>query len=407
MPTNTFRSSPTAFAGAAFTVTALASLLLVACGGGQDAQQQQQAEVGVAKPVTRMLTDWDEYTGRLEAVESVEVRARVSGYLQSVHFRDGALVDEGDLLFVIDPRPYRATLEEAKAALTGAEVRLELARNDLERAQRLYQSRAISEEELDARTQQQREAVAALEEAQAAVQAAGLNLEFTRVSAPISGRIGRKLVTDGNLVSGGTANSTLLTTIVSLDPIHAYFTADERAYLRYVRLSREGARPSSRDAANPVRMQLADEEGFPHVGYMDFVNNEIDEETGTMQGRAIFDNPDGLLIPGLFGRVQLLGRGPYEALLVPEAAIATDQSQRFVWVLDENDAAVRRRLELGRREGSLRVVRSGLEPDDRVVVEGLQRVRPGATLAPRPAEIEEVGDPDASREATAGVTAGS
>ncbi|HSN72746.1 MAG TPA: efflux RND transporter periplasmic adaptor subunit, partial [Steroidobacteraceae bacterium] len=292
---------------------------LAACSSGQPPQSGPM-EVEYARPLVQSITDWDEYTGRLAAVDSVEVRARVSGYLKSVHFTDGAMVEAGDLLFVIDPRPYQAVLDESKAQLTRARVQLELAGNDLERAERLFRSRAVSEEELDARTQQKREAEASLAAAQAAVAAAQLDLEFTSVRAPISGRIGRKLVIEGNLVSGGEANSTLLTTIVSLDPIHVYFTADEKAYLAYQRLARAGTRPSSRDVANPVRMQVAGEQGFPREGTMDFVDNRIDEATGTMQGRAIFPNPDGLLTPGLFAEVQLLGEGPYEALLIPDAA---------------------------------------------------------------------------------------
>ena len=345
-------------------------------------------EVEYARPLVRSITDWDEYTGRLAAVESVEVRARVSGYLKSVHFTDGAIVEQGDLLFVIDPRPYQAVLDETEAQVTRAKVQLQLATNDLERAKRLFRARAVSEEELDARTQQKREAEASLQAAQAAVAAARLDIEFTSVSAPISGRIGRKLVTEGNLVSGGTANSTLLTTIVSLDPIHVYFTADEKAYLAYQRLARTGARPSSRDVANPVRMQVAGDEGFPREGKMDFVDNRVDEATGTMQGRAIFPNPDGLLTPGLFARVQLLGEGPYDAIMIPDGAVGADQSTRFVYVVGPEDKLERRNVELGRTIGRLRIIKSGVTRDDRVVISGLQRIRPGVDVKPVEGEIE-------------------
>ena len=360
---------------------------LVACGRGAP-PSMGPPEVTVAHPLAQSITDWDEYTGRLAAVDSVEVRARVSGYLKSVHFEDGTIVEEGDLLFVIDPRPYQAALDEAQAQVTRARVQLELATNDLERAERLFRSRAVSEEELDSRTQQKREAEASLQAAQAAVAATRLDLEFTSVSAPIAGRIGRKLVTEGNLVSGGSANSTLLTTIVSLDPIHVYFTADEKAYLAYQRLAGLGSRPSSRDVANPVRMQVAGEQGFPREGKMDFVDNRVDESTGTMQGRAIFPNPDGLLTPGLFAQVQLLGEGPYDALMVPDAAIGADQATRYVYVLGQGNQLERRDIVPGRAIGRLRIVKSGLEADDRIVISGLQRIRPGLEVRPVEGAIE-------------------
>lgn len=364
-------------------------LLLVAGCGGNPPPAMAPPQVTVAKPLLRTITDWDEYTGRLAAVESVEIRARVSGYLQSVHFQDGALVKRGDLLFVIDPRPYQAALDEARADLTRSRVRLELAVNDLDRARRLFASRAISEEELDARTKEKREADAALEAAQAAEKASALNLEFARIKAPISGRIGRKLVTVGNLVSSEGNDATLLTTLVSVDPIHVYFTADERAFLRYTRLAEQGIRPSSRNTANPVRLQLADEQGFPHEGVMDFVDNRVDETTGTMQGRAIFPNPDGDLTPGLFGRIQLLGEGPYEALVVPDQAIGTDQAQRLVYVVGDGDVVTPRPVTLGRSLGALRIVRTGLKPTDRVVINGIQKLRPGVAVTPVDGEIPE------------------
>lgn len=364
---------------------------LVSC-TDQAGQATPPPQVTVAKPLAKLITDWDEYTGRLAAVESVEVRARVSGYLESVHFRHGAIVLKDDLLFVIDPRPYQAKLDEAKAELTQARVKLKLAGNDLERAKRLFKSRAISEEELDARTQERREAVAGLQAAKAAVESTKLDVEFTHVRAPIAGRIGRPLVTKGNLVSGGTAGSTLLTTVVSLDPIHFYFTADERAVLRYMRLDRSGGRPSSQDSPNPVRLKLADEDDFVHQGHMDFVDNQIDQSTGTMQGRAVFANPDYLLIPGMFAEVKVLGEGPYEALLVPDAAVGADQSQRFVYLLAEGNTTQRQAITLGRTVGKLRVIREGLKADDRIVINGIQRIRPGVAITP---QVGEITDPDA------------
>ncbi len=354
--------------------------IFVAAGCGPPAPEgrtQGPPEVTTAAPLVMDVMDWDVYTGRLEAVESVEIRARVSGYLEAVHFDEGGTVEAGDLLFVIDPRPYEAAVEEAEAGLTSASVRLELATNDLARARRLFESRAISEEELDARTQERKEAQAALQAARAAVQAARLDLEFTRVKAPVAGRIGRKLVTVGNLVSGGSAQSTLLTTIVSTDPIHVYFDADERAYLYYLRLARQSGSGSLGDFSTPVRIQLSDEKGFPHEGKVDFVDNRVDEATGTMQARAILPNPDGLLTPGLFARVQVVHRGPYEAILVPDAALGTDQSNRFVYVVDEQGNAAMRVVDTGRRIADFRIITEGLGAGDEVIIKGLQRVRPG------------------------------
>ena len=365
---------------------ALAALAVAGgCGGAEGPSPPPQ--VTVAQPLARQVTDWDEYTGRLAAPESVEVRARVSGYVSSAPFTDGALVRKGELLFVIDPRPYQAALDEARAALTGARARLELAERDLERAQQLYAARTISERDLDTRTEERKAAAAAIAETQARVQAAELDLEFCEVRSPIDGRASRKLVTVGNLVTGGTEDATLLTTIVSVDPIHVYVSADERAYLRYQRLAQSGERPSSRERPNPVRLQLADEEGFPHEGHMDFVDNRLDPQTGTIQGRAVFPNPDGVLMPGLFARVQVLGEGPYDALLVPDQAVSTDQAQRVVFVVDDDDTVRAVPVVLGREEGSLRVIRSGLQATDRVIINGLQRVRPGVRVTPVPGQI--------------------
>jgi RND family efflux transporter MFP subunit len=339
------------------------------------------------------VTDWDEYTGRIGATDSVEVRARVNGYLNSIHFREGAIVKKGDLLFVIDPRPYEAALARAQGDLDQAQTRLSLAISNLERAGRLLKSRAISEEEFDTRRTERQQAEAALQAARGDLYTARLNVEFTRITAPIAGRIGRKLVTEGNLVNGGTAQSTLLTTIVSLDPIHFYFSADEQAFLRYVRLDQSGEREISRTAPNPVRLRLGDEKDYSHEGKMDFVDNRVDEATGTVQGRAIFPNPDLLLTPGLFAQVLLKGRGPYKALLIPDAAVGTDQAQRFVYVIDKDNVAKRRQVKLGRWIGdSLRVVEDGVKPEDRVVINGLQRVQLDKPVTPQDGKIEDPGD---------------
>jgi len=352
-------------------------------GGGE----MQPPEVTVAPPALEEITEWDEYTGRFQAIESVEVRARVSGYLESIHFTDGDMVEKGDLLFVIDPRPFEAALAAAEARRAEAEARLEVAERDLERASDLLKDGNISKQVYDQRRAERDAAAATLAGSQADVRSARLDLDFTRVEAPVSGLISREFVTVGNLVSGGTADSTLLTRINSIDPIYLFFDADEAAYLKYIRLDRAGLRPSSRGAANRVRVSLVDEEGFPHAGRMDFVDNQIDPATGTMRGRAILPNPEQLMMPGMFARVRLAGRGPYEALLVPDSAIATDQARRVLFVVDEENIARARPVETGPKALGLRVIRSGVEPDDRVVINGLQRVRPGVEVAPQQGEI--------------------
>jgi RND family efflux transporter MFP subunit len=334
--------------------------------------------VKVVQPVAREITEWDEYTARLDAVDSVEVRPRVSGYLQSIHFQDGTIVKKGDLLFLIDPRPYEAALRRAEADLELAKSRLALARKNFARAADLLASHAISQEEADIRESNLRQAEASVGEAQAALDAATLDVEFTHVSAPVGGRVGRKLVTEGNLINGGVGTQgTLLTTIVSLDPIYAYFDADEGSLLKYDRLARLGQRRSSRDFKNPVHVALANEEGFPHPGVMDFVDNQLDRGTGTIVGRALLPNPDLSLIPGLFARLRLPGSGQYRAILLPDEAIGSDQSQKFVYVVDGESKAQYRTVKIGPLVDGLRVIREGVGPEDRVVVAGLQRVRPG------------------------------
>lgn len=345
-------------------------------------------QVTVANPLVREVTDWDEFTGRLYAVKSVDVQARVNGYLQSINFKEGDIVNKGDLLYVIDPRPYKAVLDQSKAELSRARANLELAENDLSRAQRLYQSRAISEEELDSRSKQKQASLASLEAARAAVESAELNVEFTHIKAPISGRISRTRVTEGNLISGGTKDSTLLTTIVSLDPIYVYFTADEQSVLHYTRMDMAGMRKSSRVAPNPVYLRLADEKDYMHKGHMDFVDNQIDMDTGTLRARAIVENPDYLLVPGMFADVKLLGQGPYEAILIPDAAINTDQTVKFVYVLGKDNIAERRQITAGSLHGDLRVIRSGLDKNDQVIIDGIQRVRPGSPVTPETGSIK-------------------
>lgn len=359
------------------------AFLLAACGSTPPPAAPPPSKVTVAKPVVRDVVEWDEYTARLEAVDTVEVRARVSGYLEAVRFVEGAMVKKGDVLFVIDPRPYTAVLNRADAEIALAKARLELANKRYERAAKLVARNAISQEETDTRAAEARQAEASVQAAKAAFEAARLDVEFTQVHAPVSGRISRKLVTEGNLVNGGSGTqATLLSTIVSLDPIYVYFDTDEQSFLKYIRLAREGLRPSSRDVHNPVEVGFADEQGFPHRGHMDFVDNRVDPNTGTIIGRAVLPNPDLTLTPGLFARLRLIGSGQYRATLIPDAAINTDQAQKFVYVIEADDTAQYRKIEIGPLNDGLRIVRSGLAADDRVVVSGTQRLRPGAMVMP-------------------------
>jgi RND family efflux transporter MFP subunit len=339
-------------------------------------------KVTVSTPIVREIIEWDEYTGRMESTESVEVRARVNGYLQSIHFKDGQIVKKGDLLFVIDPRPYQAEVDRVTAELQLAQARLELAKSDYARAQKLLEFRAISQEEADTRAATERQALQSVEAARANVNASKLNVEFTRVTAPISGRISRKLVTEGNLINGGTAESTLLTTIVSLDPVYCYFEADERSYLKYVRLARDGKQPSAREAKQPVYLALADEKTFTRKGYIDFVDNRLDPKTGTMSGRAIFTNTDLSLTPGLFGRVRLQGSSPYQAVLVPDEAVGSDQAQKYVFVMNGDNMIEYRAVQLGPLIHGFRVIRSGLRPNELFVANGIQRARAGIKVTP-------------------------
>lgn len=372
--------------------TSLFALALSGCeeptGKGKAAAEQPPPTVTVATPVKKQVVEWDEYTARIEAVEDVDVRARVSGYLEKVAFTDGAVVNTGDLLFVIDRRPFEAELREREAQVAQARAAATNARTQFSRAQRLREGKSISEEEFTLRRTASLAAEADVQSAMAALEATKLNLEFTEVRAPISGRISRPFVTEGNFVSGGTAGADLLTKIVSLDPIHAYFEASERAYLKYLRLSKSGQRPSSRDVRNPVFVQLADEDDYPHRGYMDFVDNLLDPNTGTMTGRALLPNPDGILTPGLFARVRLPGSGVKEALLVPDAAIGSDQTEKYVVVVDGEDKASYRRVEIGPIVHGLRLVRSGIDEQDRIVINGLQRAKPGQAVTPESGEID-------------------
>lgn len=339
-------------------------------------------EIATAQVISKRIKDWDEYTGRFQAVDSVEIRPRASGYIDEVKFREGQLVKRGDVLFVIDQRPYQADYDRARAGLELARSQFELAKLEAARAQKLKDSGAISREELESRVSQLNQQQANVSAAKAALDSASLMLSFTKVVAPIDGRVSRAEVTRGNLVTGGNQGGTLLTTVVSVDPIYVYFEGDENAYLRYQQMARDGARSSSREAHNPVRVGLADESDFPHEGQMDFVDNQLDVRTGTIRARAVLSNKDGRFTPGLFARVQLLGSAEYDAVLIDDRAIGTDQSQRFVLVVGPEDKLQYRPVQLGRNIDGLRVIRGGLNAGEQIVVSGLQRVRPGMQIKP-------------------------
>jgi multidrug efflux system membrane fusion protein len=365
-------------------LSALALSALIAAGCARNEAAPAAAappapQVSVAQVLSRPVTDYNEFTGRFVAVERVEVRPRVSGYIASVAFTPGREVKEGDVLFTIDPRPYEAELKRAKAELARARTQLALAQTERERATKLLELRAISQEEFDTRVAGTEQADANVAAAAAAVDTAALNLSFTRVTAPISGLVSREEVTAGNLVTNGT----LLTTVVSADKIYVEFETDEQVYLRTNALTRAGSLANARDGNLPVWVGLADEEGTPHEGKMVFVDNALDAQTGTIRARALLDNRERRFTPGLFARVKLVGSAPYEALLVNDSAIGTDQSVRYVLTVTEDNKVEYRAVKLGPVFDGLRVVREGLKPGEYIVVNGLQRVRPGVTIAPQ------------------------
>ena len=364
-------------------VAAGALLALSGCGkpgGNQSAPPPPQ--VTVAQVLEKQVKEWDEFTGRLQAVETVEIRPRVSGYIDKVAFTEGSQVKRGDLLFVIDPRPYKAEYDHAAADVKRYKTALDLARIELVRVQRLKDSGAVSEEELDERKSTVAQEEANVAGAEAALETASLNLNWTRVTSPIDGRVSRAEVTRGNLITGGTNGGTLLSSVVSMDPIYLYFDGDEQTYLKYSQMARSGERPSSRNAPNPVQVGLANEEGFPHAGTMNFVDNQLNPQTGTIRARAVLPNKDGLFTPGLFARVQLLGSGEHSAILVEDRAVNTDQNQKYVLVVGAGNQIEYRRVKLGRVIDGLRVVSEGLKPGDVIVVNGAQRVHPGVTVTP-------------------------
>jgi RND family efflux transporter MFP subunit len=364
----------------------LFALALAGCDEKAQPQAVAPPPVTVAQPVKRTVTDWDEFTGRFEAIEEVQVRARVGGFVNSVEFKDGAIVHAGDLLYIIDPRPFEAVVLQAEGQLADARAKGELAKRDLERGLTLVQTSAVSEQVVDQRRQALQAARAAETQAEGALKAAQLNVEFTHVLAPITGRVSRHLVTLGNLVQGSEGGATLLTSIVSLDPIYIYFDVDEATYQRNSKLWFEGKRPSSRDTPNPVQVTLTGETKPSHEGKMDFLDNRLDVSTATLRSRAVIPNKDLSILPGQFGRVRIIGSAPYEALLIPDTAIATDQSRKIVFVVKDDNTVEERSVVLGSLDEGLRVIREGLKGQDHVIVNGLQRARVGAKVTPKMAQ---------------------
>lgn len=379
---------------APLAAAAAAALMLSGC--ARDAAAQHAAapppapQVTVARVVARTVTDSETFSGRFQAVNHVDVRPRVTGYISSVNFTDGTVVRKGQVLFVIDPRPYEADYQRAEADLDQARAQAALAKSERSRAVNLFAAHAISKDEFDTRTANARQSAANVEAAKAAVDSAALNLTFTRVTAPITGRVSRAIVTTGNLVTNG---QTLLTTIVSLNPIYVQFNADEQAYLtfqKYAANTTHGRKdaPTSGGAGpdalgNAVYVGLADENGYPHEGRLVFMDNSLDAQTGTIYARALLANPSGQFVPGLFARVKLIGNDHYHAVMINDSAIGTDQTMRYVLLLGADNKVEYRPIELGPLVDGMRVVRSGLKPGDTIVVNGLMRVRPGMQVTPQ------------------------
>ncbi len=361
-------------------LSALIAVAIAACSSeaAPGAGAPPPPEVSVAPVLSKEVRQWDDFTGRVAAVETVELRPRVSGYVQRVAYKEGQEVRKGDLLFVIDPRPYRAALDRALAGLERARSEARLAQMQDARAQQLIQAQALSREEFDTRKAATAQGNAGVRAAEAAVATARLELAYTQVRSPIDGRAGRALVTTGNLAQ---ADTTLLTTVVSQDPMYVYFESDEQDFLRYAELARKGERDGNH---NPVRVGLASEQGYPHEGVVDFVDNQVDAGTGTIRARAVLRNPDRVFTPGLFARVQLEGSGKFKAMLVDDKAILTDQDRKYVYVLGPKNVAVRKDIVAGQVIDGLRVVESGLAPQDKVIVHGVQKVFfPGMPVTPK------------------------
>ena len=387
----------------------LAALALSAAGCARPAAQPAEPpppKVSVAKVVYRDVTEWDEFTGRLEAVNTVAVRPRVSGYVAGVRFREGAIVQRGDLLFQIDARPFQTEVDRLKAELARARATVQRASSEAQRAERLTAQDAMSREENDRRASFKAEATSQVDAIAAALRAAELNLEFTRVTSPITGRVGRAITTEGNLVSSGPGEATLMTTLVSLDPIYAVFDVDEQSFLRYGTLAGAGKRANARENGMAIQMALAGEPDFPHAGKLNFLDNQIDRDTGTIRARAVFTNGDHALTPGLFVRLRVPGTKAYDGALVRDGAIGTDLDKRFVLVVQNDRTIAQRPVTLGPVVDGLRIVRSGLSNGDVIVVNGLQRVRPGMKVDPQTVPMDAATGSGQGAGAGAGAAAG-
>lgn len=374
IPMNLSSSTPIVRRVALGTVTALALAVMVGCSGSHaETAAPPPPQVTAAPVLIKPVSQWDDFSGRVEAVQSVELRPRVSGYIDKVNYTEGEEVKKGDVLFTIDARSYQAEYDRARAELARARTQASLARSESDRAKKLSDQQAISTETWEQRRAAADQSGAAVQAAQAALDAAALNLEFTKVRAPINGRAGRAMVTAGNLVTAGDSAS-VLTTLVSLDTVHVYFDADEGTFLRYAQMARKGERPSERDSELPVKVGLSGEEGYPHTGKVDFLDNQVTRSTGTIRVRALLDNADRAFTPGLFARVQLLGSGQFQAMLIDEKAVLTDQDRKYVYVVDDKNTAQRRDIVLGRGAEGLRIVQQGLKAGDRVIIDGVQKV---------------------------------
>ncbi len=374
----------------------IAAAVLSAC---QDSRASEQAAapppptVSVAAVVHKSLNDWDEFTGRLEAPQTVEIRPRVSGYVQTVNFREGAVVKKGDLLFQIDPRPFQAEVDRLTAENQSAKAHLAQAHSDAERAQRLKTQDAISQEDFDARNTALLAATAQVDATTAELASAKLNLEYTHVTAPINGRVSNALITAGNLVSSSPAGASLLTTVVSTDKVYAYFDADEQTFLKYQQQARQH-KVNAADDKYPIFLGLADEAGYPHQGAVDFLDNQVNPRTGTIRARAVFDNQNGEFTPGLFVRLKLIGEGQRDGILINDRAVSSDLGKKFVLVVGADNKLVYRTVELGSDVDNLRLVKSGLKAGDVIVVNGLQKVRPGMAVTPAKVPMDTPSDLD-------------
>ena len=367
-----------------------ASLAFIAC-AVETATAQTAASppaVTVSAPLQKEITEWDEFTGQFAAIDYVEVRARVSGYLTEIHFDDGQIVHKGDLLFVIDPRPYEATLASVQAQLAQAQAQVDLANQQLGRSSELLKKGYEPQSSTDQRISDLKVATAAVEAAKAGIQSAQLNVEFTRITAPVTGRISSHRVSIGNLVSGNDSSAaTLLTTIVSLDPIYFNFDISEADYLAYQRAIAKGNLQSTRDSSVAVTLHLTDEKGWPHEGHLDFIDNQVNRTSGTIRVRGVFPNPNSLFTSGQFGRIRIPGSEPYQAILIPDEALVSDQSRKIVMTVNADNVIVPKVVRPGPTHDGLRIIRDGLLPTDQIVIDGLVRARPGAKVTPQPGII--------------------